>query len=131
MGRHRRTELDVDGLVAQMVESMRLYCRYDRAVRQVPRLAAALTPLRDTHLAHAVSLARAAATDPAPGDAASLLATLAEAERAARATAVAACLAAAPGDTAVLGQVAAARAAHGVVLAAELDAVATHAGPRP
>jgi hypothetical protein len=106
----------VDDIVTQMVESMRLYCRYDWAVRHLPHLATTLAPLRDTHLAHAVCLADAAAGNTVD-DPEALLATLAEAERSAQDAAFAACLAAAPHDAALLGEIAAARAAHGVVLA--------------
>lgn len=104
--------------------------RYDAAVAAFPELAERLNPIAEAHRAHAAELRRVAAastgtpdasgTTPAaaamPGDAATTLAELRKAEQQAHEEAVHACLAA-PGErAALLGSIAAARAAHLEVL---------------
>jgi hypothetical protein len=98
---------------------------YDATLAAQPSAATTLTPLRETHRAHARALADAlgkpvpsapASVGPAPADRAQALAALATAEKTGRDAAVTACMAAAPRLAALLGSIAAARATHLEVL---------------
>jgi hypothetical protein len=104
--------------------------RYDAAVTAFPELAERLNPIAEAHRAHAAELRRVVAasagtpgaseTAPVvaalPGDVATALAELRKAEQQAHEEAVHACLAAPSERAALLGSIAAARAAHLEVL---------------
>jgi hypothetical protein len=106
---------------------------YDRALAAHPELAGRLAPVRANHLEHATALARLTGA-PAPGasatgtpsagpaptasptDAIGTLAALRAAEQTGQRAATQACLAAPAARAALVGSIAAARAAHQEVL---------------
>jgi len=122
-----------DPLAPLYRETLSLITTYGRAAAATPALAGLLAPLEDDHRRHAVALAAAigivaptlpppiAAGSPAtavpPAGTGPQRATLAAAERTARNSAIAACLAAPADRAAVLGSIAACRASHVEVLA--------------
>jgi hypothetical protein len=116
-----------DPLDPLLDSTVRLAARYDATIAAQPDLAERLTPLRDAHQAHAKALAQligrpASRLSPSPAastpgaDAATALAQLRVAEKAAQDEATAACLAAPADRTALLGSIVAARATHQEVL---------------
>lgn len=115
-----------DPLAPLLAGTLELAAQYRAAAAAQPQLAGRLTPIAETHDAHARELARViGATSPTgnPGTtasagagSASTLTDLREAEQRGRDAAVAACLAAPPHRVALLGSIAAARSCHLEVL---------------
>ncbi|MEV4707618.1 hypothetical protein [Actinoplanes sp. NPDC049316] len=113
-----------DALQPVLDEALRLAAAYDRATAAQPGLQKRLSPLAEDHRAHAAALAEligvtlpsAVASAPAGGDAAQTVAALRKAEQAAQKTAVAACRTAPAQRAALVGSIAAARAAHAEAL---------------
>ncbi|MFI7600699.1 hypothetical protein [Actinoplanes sp. NPDC049681] len=113
-----------DALQPVLDEALKLAAAYDRAVLAEPGLAKRLTPLAEDHRAHAAELAKvidtalpsAAASSAPPSGAGQSVAALRKAEQAAQKTAAAACRAAPANRAALVGSIAAARAAHAEAL---------------
>jgi hypothetical protein len=113
-----------DALQPLLDEALRLAAAYDRVAVAQPGLRKRLSPLAEDHRAHAAALAAligvtlpSAAASAAPGgDAAQTVAALRKAEQAAQKTAVAACRTAPAQRVALVGSIAAARAAHAEAL---------------
>lgn len=113
-----------DALQPVLDEALKLAAAHDRAVLAEPGLEKRLTPLAADHRAHAAELAKVigatlpspAASSAPPSDAAKSVAALRKAEQAAQKTAAAACRAAPANRAALVGSIAAARAAHAEAL---------------
>ncbi|GIF10400.1 hypothetical protein [Actinoplanes teichomyceticus] len=113
-----------DPLRPVLDEALALAAAYDRVARAQPALAGKLTPLAEAHRAHAGELARVIGTTLPSGPAASSAAAggadttsaLRRAELAAQKTAAALCRSAAAERAALVGSIAAARAAHAEAL---------------
>ncbi|MFI7487598.1 hypothetical protein ACIBXA_04350 [Micromonospora echinaurantiaca] len=112
-----------DPLAPLVDEALRLAAGLRAAAGAHPELADRLTPIAESHQAHAAELARVIGTplpsapapspsEPAAADPDAALAGLREAERAGRETATRACAAAPAERAALLGSIAAARATH-------------------
>lgn len=113
-----------DPLTPFLAQTALLAARYAQAIAADPALAARLRPVQEAHQAHAAALAAAVgAPTPAPSlgatlgptsgpDGAPTLAVLRRAEEGAQRAARAACLAAPENRATLLGEIAAARAAH-------------------
>ncbi|MFI5491109.1 hypothetical protein [Actinoplanes sp. NPDC051859] len=111
-----------DALQPLLDEAIRLAAGYDRAIAADPSLRDRLSPLADDHRAHVTELsaligvtAPSTAASAPPGGAQSL-AALRKAEQTAQKTAVTACGQAPADRAALVGSIAAARAAHAEVL---------------
>lgn len=115
-----------DPLAPLLTEALELADRHAAAASTFGTLAARLGPIAEAHRSHAAELSRVTGiTPPSPGassalavigPAAATLAELRAAEQMARASAVAACLAAPADRAALAGSIAAARACHAEVL---------------
>src|SRR5262245_39252438 len=118
-----RTEPEppADPLLPLLIQTRALVSAYDGFLAEHPDRAARLQPLRDTHAAHVTALA-AVVVQPSPAPPASpsaapaTLAQLKALETAAARAAYDACLAATDQRITLLGEIAAARATHVVVL---------------
>ena len=115
-----------DPLQPLLDEALALAAAYDRAVLAQAALSVRLTPIAGNHRAHAAALAQligaalpsgaaapsASAVAPPSGSAAVVLARLRTAEQAGQKAAVQACRATTPERAALVGSIAAGRAAH-------------------
>jgi hypothetical protein len=119
-----RPHASPDPLQPLLAGALDLVNRYDATIAGQPSLAPRLAPLRAEHWTHVTAFAAAlgrpvpsGAASPSPsagppGDARAALAALRGAEKAAQASAAAACLTAPAGEAALIGSVAACRATH-------------------